>query len=65
MNSSSLNFSYNINEERFFYDNYFDENDEKSRIFEDVEKDLTEKLEVRINKLILLLNIMIGIIKIS
>lgn len=44
MNSSlSISFSY---DEKMLYENYFDENDEKSRIFEDVEKDLIEKLEV-------------------
>ena len=45
--NSSVSFSVNINDEKFFYNNYFDENDEKSRLFEDVEKDLIEKLEVR------------------
>ena len=44
--SSSISFSVNINDEKFFYNNFFDENDEKSRLFEDVEKDLIEKLEV-------------------
>lgn len=44
--NSSLSFSININDEKFFYDNFFDENDEKSRLFEDNEKDLIEKLEV-------------------
>ena len=44
--SSSISFSVNINDEKFFYNNFFDENDEKSCLFEDVEKDLIEKLEV-------------------
>ena len=44
--NSTLSFSININDEKFFYDNFFDENDEKSRLFEDNEKDLIEKLEV-------------------
>ena len=44
--NSTLSFSININDEKFLYDNFFDENDEKSRLFEDNEKDLIEKLEV-------------------
>ena len=47
--NSSLSFSLNY-DEKFLYEHYFDENDEKSRIFEDIEKDLIEKLEVSYNK---------------
>ena len=54
--NSSLNFSSIINDEKFLYENYFDENDDKSRIFEDVEKDLSEKLEVSKNNITLILN---------
>jgi len=49
--NSSLSFSLNY-DEKFLYENYFDENDEKSRLFEDIEKDLIEKLEVSDNNLI-------------
>ncbi len=47
--NSTLSFSININDEKFFYENYFDENDEKSRLFDDNEKDLIEKLGVSDN----------------
>ena len=33
-------------EEKLFNKNYFDENDEKSRIFDDIENDLLIKLKV-------------------
>ena len=51
--NSSLNFSLNY-DEKFLHENYFDENDEKSRIFEDIEKDLIEKLEVSYNNCIII-----------
>lgn len=54
--NSSLNFSSIINDEKFLYENYFDENDDKSRIFEDLEKDLSEKIEVSKNNITLILN---------
>ena len=43
--NSSLSFSVNY-DDKLLHENFFDENDKKSRIFQDVEKDLTEKLEV-------------------
>ena len=54
--NSSLNFSSIINDEKFLYENYFDENDDKSRIFEDLEKDLSEKIEVSKKNITLILN---------
>ena len=54
--NSSLNFSSIINDEKFLYENYFGENDDKSRIFEDLEKDLSEKIEVSKNNITLILN---------
>ena len=53
--NSSLSFSLNY-DEKFLYENYFDENDDKSRIFEDLEKDLSEKIEVSKNNITLILN---------
>ena len=54
--NSSLNFSSIINDEKFLYENYFDENDDKSCIFEDLEKDLSEKTEVSKKNITLILN---------
>jgi hypothetical protein len=44
--NSTLNLTLNNDEKSIFYDNFFDERDEKSRIFEDIENDLKEKLIV-------------------
>ena len=46
--NSSLNLTINNDEKSIFYDNFFNEKDEKSRIFEDIENDLKEKLTVSI-----------------
>ena len=46
--NSSLNLTLNNEEKSIFYDNFFNEKDEKSRIFEDIENDLKEKLTVSI-----------------
>jgi hypothetical protein len=46
--NSTLNLTLNNDEKSIFYDNFFDERDQKSRIFEDIENDLKEKLIVSI-----------------
>lgn len=54
--SSRAEFSENL-----FYNNLFNEDDEKSRIFDDIENDLLTKLTV--TKYIYIYNIIIEIIK--
>ena len=44
--NSTLNLTLNNDEKSIFYENFFDEREEKSRIFEDIENDLKEKLIV-------------------
>lgn len=45
--NSTLNISLN-NEDKLFYNNYFNEDDQKSRLFEDTKNDLIAKLTVSI-----------------
>lgn len=66
--NSSLNLTLSNDEKSIFYENFFDEKDEKSRIFEDIENDLVEKLTVSKNYYFLFLIsicIILAIIKFS
>ena len=44
--NSTLSFSINY-DDKLYYQNLFNENDEKSRLFDDVENDIIAKLTVR------------------
>ena len=45
--NSALNITLNNEEKLLFYKNYFKEDDQKSRLFDDTENDLIAKLSVR------------------